>query len=112
AAGASGAGTYAGTTVLIVERDKPVKALAFLAEKPSLAQKFEALAGAEWLSFIKEEAKKAGVKLADTAALFLGTVYAGNSWALITELQKLAGLKKAGAIERQDLDAFDLEAAP
>lgn len=116
-----GAGT--GTTILISEREKPVKALAFLAEKPALSQKFENLTGEEWLSFIKEEGKKAGVKLADAAAQFLGTVYAGNSWALVTELQKLAGFKGADAdtagkgasvavIERRDLDAFDLEAAP
>lgn len=111
AAGA-GARASAGTTVLISERDKPIKALAFLAEKPSLSQKFETLAGAEWMAFITGEAKRAGVKLADAAAQFLGTVYAGNSWALVTELEKLAGLAKTGAIERRDLDIFDLEATP
>jgi DNA polymerase III delta subunit len=110
----------AGTTILISEKDKPVKALAFLLEKPALSQKFEALAGAEWFSFIKEEANRLGVRLADTAALFLGNVYAGNSWALVTELQKLAGFKAksgtaagaAAVIEKRDLDAFDLEVAP
>ncbi|HEX4104583.1 MAG TPA: hypothetical protein VHZ04_03900 [Candidatus Paceibacterota bacterium] len=125
AASAAGSrGASAGTTILLCEKEKPVKALAFLIDKPALSQKFEALTGAEWLSFIKEEAQKVGVRLADAAALFLGTVYAGNSWALVTELQKLAGFKKAGtgaasaagagaaAIDRRDLDAFDLEAAP
>jgi DNA polymerase III delta subunit len=111
-AGAASANIFSGTTVLIAERDKPVKALAFLTEKPALSQKFETLAGAEWLSFIKEEAGKAGVRLADAAALFLGTVYAGNSWALVTELRKLSGFKTTGMVDRRDLDAFDLEAAP
>ncbi len=101
-----------GTTVLLAERDKPVKALAFLLEKPSLAQKFENLEGVEWVAFIKAEAEKIGLKLADSAAQFLGIVYQGNSWALVTELQKLNSFKAATAIQKSDLDSFDLEAAP
>jgi hypothetical protein len=56
----------------------------------------------------------------------LATIYAGNSWALVTELEKLSALKAGGAeahtagrtgsgaatIEKKDLDALDLEAAP
>jgi DNA polymerase III delta subunit len=99
-----------GLTILLSERDKPVKALAFLLEKPTIAQKFEVLAGAEWISFIGAEAKKIGLRLALPAAQFLATVYQGNSWALATELAKLAVWKPT--IERRDLDAFDLEVAP
>jgi DNA polymerase III delta subunit len=98
------------TTILICESGKAVKALAFLTEKPSLSQKFESLEGADWNTFIKAEAKKMGVTLGDTAATFLGTIYQGNSWALITELQKLSALKSS--IEKKDLDVLDLEAAP
>lgn len=98
------------TTILVAERDKPVKALAFLVEKPSLSQKFEALAGSEWAAFIGSEAKRIGVALAPSAAQFLGAVYEGNAWALVTELQKLAALRPS--IEKKDLDAMDLEAAP
>jgi DNA polymerase III delta subunit len=113
-----------GLQVLIVERDKPVKALAFLLEKPVLSQKFEALVGAELVSFIKEEGKKRGIAFADSAAAFLATVYVGQSWAAVTEIEKLASLKGApvdasgaektgfATITRRDLDAFDLEAAP
>lgn len=104
------------TTILISEREKPVKALAFLIGKPSLAQKFENLDGAEWHAFIKTEAKKVGLNMSDSAAAFLGMIYEGNSWALVTELQKLSALKGTGArgatIEKKDLDALDLEAAP
>lgn len=99
-------------TILLSERDKPVKALAFLLEKPSLAQKFEALAGAEWSAFIAAEAKRLGVNLAPDAAKFLSEVYAGNSWALATELEKLAAWRPSTPIARADLNAFDLEAAP
>jgi DNA polymerase III delta subunit len=119
-------------TILLSERDKPVKALAFLLEKPTISQKFENLEGEELLGFIRTEAKRLELKLSLPAAQFLATVYAGNSWALATELQKLAGWKPRGAndaagtgtadasasgttakmIEKKDLDTFDLEAAP
>jgi DNA polymerase III delta subunit len=107
------------TAILIAEKEKPTKALAFLLEKPSLSQRFENLEGVEWLAFIKAAAKQAGITLADAALRFLAAVHQGNSWALVTELQKLAALRtragKAGsaaAIEGKDLDALDLEAAP
>jgi len=115
-----GKGADKAVTILLSEREKPVKALAFLLEKPTISQKFENLEGEELLAFIRTEAKRLELKLSLPAAQFLATVYAGNSWALATELQKLAGWKPAGAgaagaatmIERKDLDAFDLEAAP
>lgn len=113
------------STVLISEKDKPVKALAFLLEKPAISQKFETLAGAEWLAFVKTSAKEQGVDLAPAAAQFLANVFAGNTWGLMTELEKLAGLsgvhadtahitgKAAGKlIDKSDLAAFDLEVAP
>lgn len=107
-------------TILIAEKDKPVKALAFLLEKPTISQKFENLAGVEWMAFINNEAKKNGVALAPAAAQFLGTIYEGNAWGLITELQKLSGYKNgtkngssgAAVIDKKDLDAFGLEVAP
>jgi DNA polymerase III delta subunit len=108
-------------TILIAEKDKPLKALAFLLDKPVLAQKFEQLAGAEWTAFIMAEAKKNDVKLTSAAAQFLGTIYDGNTWGLITEIEKLRGFKKGAAsaggsavdlIDKKDLDIFDFEVAP
>jgi DNA polymerase III delta subunit len=99
-------------TILIAEKDKPVKALAFLLDKPTISQKFEQLTGAELLSFIKTEAKNNEVNLADSAAQFLATVYEGSTWALITEIQKLSGFKNGKLIEKKDLEVFDLEVAP
>lgn len=104
--------------VLIALREKPVKALAFLLEKPVLSQKFEAFGDVEFVRFLTEEGRKRGIALAPAAAQFLAAVYAGQTWAAITELEKLASFKTpatAGvpvAIDRRDLDAFDLEAAP
>jgi DNA polymerase III delta subunit len=113
-----------GVQVLIAEKDKPLKVLSFLVEKPVLFQKFEAFTEMELAHFIKEEGKARGIALADSAAMFLATVYAGQTWAAITELDKIASLKGAGAvdangknvallpIEKRDLDNLDLEIAP
>jgi DNA polymerase III delta subunit len=97
-------------TLLLSEREKPVKALGLLLEKPTIAQKFENLEGADLIAFIATEVKKNGAKIMPSAAQFLATVYAGNSWGLATELQKLSAFRST--IERKDLDEFDLEAAP
>jgi DNA polymerase III delta subunit len=97
-------------TILLSEHEKPVKALNFLVEKPAIFQKFENLEGAAWEQFINSEAKKLGLVLAGDAIRFLASVYQGNSWALVTELQKLSALKSS--ISKKDLDELDLEAAP
>lgn len=99
-----------GLQVLISEKDKPLKAVNFLIEKPALFQKFEHLTGAEWIAFIMAEARKQKITLAEPAARFLGTVYEGNSWGLVTELEKLGSMKSS--INKKDLDGMDLEAAP
>jgi DNA polymerase III delta subunit len=105
--------------VLIAEHDKPLKALAFLLEKPVLSQKFETLGPAEFIEFLMIEGKKRGAALSASAAQFLAAVYAGNSWAAITELEKLSsfmmaktGVQANRVLERRDLDALDLETAP
>lgn len=101
-------------TFLIAEAGKPVKALAFLLEKPATVQQFATLTGAEWTGFVKAEAKQLGAKLADDAVRFLANVYQGNTWGLVTELEKLANFDLPGGrmIEEKDLNAFDLEIAP
>jgi DNA polymerase III delta subunit len=102
-------------TILIAEKDKPVKALAFLLEKPTISQKFEALAAAELVAWIASEAKKNGTTLTPAAAQFLASVYGGDTWGIVTELQKLSGLAGATAgkpSDKKDLNVFDLEIAP
>ncbi len=103
-----------GTTVLLAEKEKPVKKLSFLTTKPTLVEEFKMLSGAEWMRFVNDAAKRLGVKLAPGAAEFLGTVYAGASWALVTELEKLAAFRPSsgGTVEKRDLDVFDFEVAP
>ena len=100
-------------TVLLSEHDKPVKALNFLTEEPSFSQKFENLEGPAWLGFVLAEAKKMGLALDVAAAQFLATVRQGDSWGVVTELQKLSSLASSKSrVTKEDLDQFDLEAAP
>jgi len=98
------------TTVLIAERGKPVKELAFLLKKPVILQEFKNLAGAFFERFATEEATRNGFVLDATAARHLAAVFAGDSWGLSTEIQKLSAL--APKITKRDLDDFDLEIAP
>ncbi len=98
------------TNVLLSERKKPVVALSFLLKDPVKVLEFDNLEGLELIAFIKTEAKTLGMAIDDAAARFLGGVYGGDSWALVTELQKLASFKSS--ITRKDLDAFDLLIAP
>lgn len=97
-------------TVFLSEREKPVKALAFLLKKPVLFQEFKNLTGELFERFAVLEAKKNGVVFDPAALRHLAAVFAGNSWGLATEIQKLAGL--ATKITKRDLDAFDFEIAP
>lgn len=102
--------TTPNTTILISENKKPIKAFGFLLKTPVLAQEFRALTGPAWDAFVKSEAKKIGAELAPAAACFLAKVYEGNSWALATELQKLAGFSRP--VGGKDLDALGLDATP
>lgn len=89
-------------TVLMSEKDKPVKALDFLLKEPVVNQKFENLEGKEWENFILKEAKRVEVKITAGALRFLAGVYQNNSWGLVTEFQKVKYLGNPAAF-RQDL---------
>lgn len=99
------------TTVLLSEREKPAKTLQFLLKPPALSQSFDILRGKEWESFVKEEARKRGVKLAESALSFFAAAYGGDSWRLVTELEKMRWIQKS-IIEKEDLECLGLEIAP
>ncbi len=99
------------TTVVLSERGKPLKAFSFLLEKPVLAQEFKNLEGKEWERFIASVAKERGVEFEAGALGFLARVYAGNSWGLVTELEKVRTLGTR-PVSQKDLEAAMLEAVP
>lgn len=82
--------------LILCENKKPVKKFGFLLKKPVLSQEFEVLKGAPFAYFIKKEAEKRNIQLAPAALNFLTTVFEGDTWALINELDKLSllGSKK------------------
>jgi len=98
------------TTVLLSEREKPIKALAFLLKKPVLFQEFKNLTGEFFERFAALEAKKNDIAFDPAALRYLAAVFAGDSWGLATEIQKLAGL--GSEITKHDLYKFDFEIAP
>jgi DNA polymerase III delta subunit len=97
-------------TILLSEDKKPTKAFGFLLKPPVRAQEFAALTGPASEAFVRSEAQKLGVVLAPAAARFLAEVHAGDSWALATELAKLAGLGRP--IDLKELDLLGLDVAP
>ena len=95
------------TTILVSETDEPPKELG----KKILTQKFEYLSGSPWEAFIGREAKKRGIKLTSRALSFLAAVYQGDTWRLITELEKISSLPRP-LIDRADLENLGLEITP
>lgn len=99
------------TIFLSSESKKPPKALAFLLEKPNMAEEFENLEGPAWNAFIKKSAEGFGLGLEPEALRLLAEVYKNNTWGLMTELQKLSNFGKK-VISKKDLEALGLETLP
>ncbi len=99
------------TTILISEVKKPTKNFNFLLREPVIAELFETLEGYEWELFVRREAKARGVNFTNDALVFLATVYAGDSWRAVTELEKLRFLEK-DSVETHDLENLGLEITP
>ena len=97
----------ANLTVLISERESPAEDLG----KKILIQKFEYLSASPWEAFIEAEAKKRGIELTSRALSFLAAVYGGDTWRLITELEKMSFLSMP-LIDRADLENLGLEITP
>lgn len=99
------------TTVLLSEKKKPIKALDFLLKKAFKPEEFPHLESQGWQTLIRREAKKFGVGLSEDALRFLAEIYQGNTWGLVTELEKVSSLGKS-VIEKRDLEELGLETVP
>ncbi len=93
-------------TLLISDSEKPPKGLA-----SGLTQEFPLLKSASWRAFIKQAAGDLSVELAPAAFEFLAAAYEGDSWRLMTELQKLSLLPRR-TIKREDLERLDVLLTP
>ena len=106
-------------TILMSEKDKPVKTLDFLRRKPVVFQEFEILKGKEWESFVVSEIQKREIKISSSGVKFLTQVYEGDTWRFITELDKIQHLGNPSTssgprmeIHTRDLEDLGIEQAP
>jgi DNA polymerase III delta subunit len=90
-------------TILISENGAPPKEFDFLIKKAFLVEKFENLEGEKWRFFIQKEAKERKINLAQKAIDFLADAYAGDSWGLIAELEKISLLNSNSFVDVADL---------
>lgn len=100
-------------TILMSEKNAAGEGLSFLRRKSANIEvhKFDYLGEEEWSRFIAEKAQEYGIKLNSPALKFLADVYQGDTWRLITELQKISSLKR-GVISKDELEKLGLEITP
>ncbi len=84
------------TTLVIVAEKKLTKEFDFLLKEPVSSYEFNVPEGVQFISFLKKEAAELGLKISDTVALQVAEQFEGDSWGVITELQRLAS---GGAFE-------------
>lgn len=81
-------------TLIINEEKKPTKEFSFLLKDPVISHKFENLSGSEFKDFLEKETRKRGLVLDKESQNLLMAAYSGDTWGLITELDKLALLNE------------------
>jgi hypothetical protein len=77
-------------TLVVIAEKKPAKTFAFLLKEPVLAQEFALPKATELYAFIKQEAAARAVTLTPELLRSLAEAYGADTWALATELDKLA----------------------
>ncbi len=77
-------------TFVVVADDIPKKKFAFVASAPALVQEFAMLAGLAFETFIKQEASRLHARLTPTLLQSLAFVYRGDSWGVVTELERFS----------------------
>ncbi|MBS3903640.1 MAG: hypothetical protein KGZ30_04705 [Anaplasmataceae bacterium] len=94
---------YSNKEVVIIEESKPTKEWAFLTKKPVEIEEFSPLQGAEWMHFIKKEAERRGVVFVPTALKLLGSLYEGDSWRVVTFLEKAQFYSSGKPLTEEDV---------
>ncbi len=87
--------------ILIYENKKPAKEFSFLLKKPVIFEKIEILKGKKWLDFVLNEIKKRNLNFSKQVLINISNSCEGDSFKLITELDKLSLLQRK--IEISDL---------
>lgn len=95
--------------LLMIAQKKPVKALELLLRSPVKAEEFDYLEGAAWTKFVKDAAKAKSAKISEPALKLLAEAYEGNTWGLMTEIEKLANAPRE--LGPEDLFGMGLDIA-
>lgn len=74
----------------IVTDGLPPKTFAFLQKKARITKAFPVPVGAAFEQFVREEASRCGAKLTPKLLRELSTAFAGDTWGVAAELQKIA----------------------
>ncbi|MBI4193199.1 MAG: hypothetical protein HY536_01060 [Candidatus Colwellbacteria bacterium] len=74
----------------IVSDEPPPKAFVFLLQKSNPCEAFPMPMGPEFESFIRKEAALCGARLTPTLLRDLARAFAGDTWGVVAELQKIA----------------------
>ncbi|HEY4523915.1 MAG TPA: hypothetical protein VJK04_03540 [Candidatus Paceibacterota bacterium] len=81
--------------MVMVSENTISKDFTFLKQKPNKVEYFDVLSRAEFVEFLKKEAKKKGANLDANAISFMADIFRGDSLGAVNELQKLSFLKNA-----------------
>ena len=76
--------------LIVLENKRPVKEFKFLLEKPARFQEFENLTGDKLQDFLQKEIKNRELVLDKESQNLLMAAYSGDTWGLVTELDKLS----------------------
>jgi len=80
---------YSDRDLIINVEGKPTKEWAFLAKETVQREAFDLLKGKEWLDFVKQLVKEKEVKLSVEGTKLLAELFEGDSWRVVTVLDKL-----------------------
>jgi DNA polymerase III delta subunit len=90
--------------VLIYDSKKPPKELSFILKKPAFFERIEILKDKKWLNFALSEIKKRKMLISKDALNVILKLYEGDSFKLITELDKLSLLNRSINLNDLNID--------
>lgn len=90
-------------TLVISEEKSPPAIFKFLLNEAHTVFEFNNLTGEKLKIFIKKEAEEKGINLSQRALNFLAQEFDSDTWALITEIEKLSLIAKSGEKTTVDL---------
>jgi len=98
-------------TFLVTTSKKPSGPFAKFLKTAFKAEEFPLLEGKAWHAFVSREAEAHDASLSPDALSFLAEAYEGDSWRIVTELQKLSNAQDE-QIQKADLAKFCIEISP